>query len=217
VWCANNPVMRVDKNGMDDIFNEDGSFSHSTKKGSNIYLGDKLLTDVDLNSSENRQAVANVVGYYAGKVGIRGIVGLKNRGKDESIAFIDEDKIYINKHNNKINGKLHNIHNMKSTLKHEKGHKDRNHGFKEPSSFQHAEVYFEQISDAEFTKTTKNFKEMTFNVMVDMLEEAANFEYYNIDNIQNLLDRTDAILKKYGYEIGINRNLNEVSLKLLKK
>lgn len=98
---SNNPVCKIDPDGDDDFFNADGTFSYGTKTGSKIYVqtykGNLLLTQVKLNTLNDRQIVANVVAYYAGQVGIKyqgkgstgnsnkGIVGLKASEKASDV------------------------------------------------------------------------------------------------------------------------------------
>lgn len=73
MYCKNNSINRIDPDGRDDIFTQSGKYSHRTKTGSNIKIqvGGKgvLLSEVNLNASDNRQAIANVVGYYRTEIG----------------------------------------------------------------------------------------------------------------------------------------------------
>lgn len=105
VYCKNNPINRIDPDGRDDIFTQSEKYSHSTKTGSNIkiQIGGKevLLSEVNLNASGNRQAIANVVGHYGTEIGLSfyakgmipvgdnpmGTLGLSTTSKESAVPF----------------------------------------------------------------------------------------------------------------------------------
>ncbi|NBX28669.1 MAG: hypothetical protein EBR55_10605, partial [Chitinophagia bacterium] len=76
---SNSPIWKLDPNGDDDFFNSDGSFSHSTKTGSKIYVqtarGNVSYSQLPMNNIHNRQTLANITSHYASQVGVSGSVG----------------------------------------------------------------------------------------------------------------------------------------------
>lgn len=229
---SNSPIWKVDPNGDDDFFNSDGSFSHSTKTGSKIIVqtasGNLLLTQVNLNSSNNRQVVANVVGYYANQVGItfqskgseenkgKGIVGLgvnKKHSSEKNPAFTTGNNILINKRDNKINSELSDYHNLKSVLIHEKDHKTKGHGFDDnnENNFEHAQVYLDQIQNEEFAKGTESFQRGIIGSMAGFLKRASIDDGYQDSDIRGLVEETNKSLSPLGYQMDFSRTGNKSS------
>ena len=223
---SSSPIWKVDPNGDDDFFNADGSFSHSIKTGSKIIVqtakGNLLLTRVCLNTANNRQTVANVIGYYANQVGInhqtkgsntntgQGIVGLKASDKSSDInpAFTEGNNIYINKKDGKISKDLYDFNNLKSTLIHEKDHKDKGQGFKdkEGDNFDHALVYFKQVSDPTFLNGTPAFQKGILGSMANFLRDASIDDGYQDSDIQGLGDKTNATISNTRLSIQFGRH-----------
>ena len=132
IYCHNNPVKLIDNDGADDFFNSSGYYVKSSGQTNIIYIvvGGNIVpvTKLNLTSKANRQTVANVVGYYASKIGIsyyakgghpvgnnpKGTVGLSDYSKpsDVTLAFNHGKDIFINRHNNKISELLSNIYNF---------------------------------------------------------------------------------------------------------
>lgn len=228
---SNTPIWKVDPDGDDDFFNANGSFSHSTKKGSRIFVqtaeGNVLLTQVNLNAVNTRQAVVNVVGYYANQVGItyqakgskenvgKGIVGLKASDKSSDInpAFTEGNNILINKKDGKIANDLSDFNNLKSALIHEKDHKDKGHGFADKLSdnFDHAEVYFTQISDPTFLNGTPEFQEATIRSMANYLKDASNNDKRQDMDIIDLIEKTNSAISKTGLRMQFIRTTMETA------
>ena len=221
-FCHNNPINRIDPDGMDDYFSTNGAFMYCTSKGSNVYVGNDLITDVSLTSKASRQAVANVMGYYAKQVGISyyakggnsvgnapiGIVGLADCGKssDATLARTYGDDIHVNKHDNKIGSALYDKYNIISTLEHEKYHKEAGHGWQEnmsPSA--HASVYAQQINSDTFLKTTENYQNGIIHSFLNILESAIR-DGVSDKRINSLIDDANNSLKKSGHQIVYERD-----------
>ena len=130
IYCHNNPVKLIDNDGADDFFSSSGYYVKSSGQTNIIYIavGGNIVpvTKLNLTSKANRQTVANVVGYYASKIGIsyyakgghpvgnspKGTVGLSDYSKpsDVTLAFNQGNNVFINRHNNKISELLSNIY-----------------------------------------------------------------------------------------------------------
>ena len=185
-YCHDNPVNRVDPDGKDDYFNSAGSFMYSTSNGSDVYVNNVLITDVSLNNDASRQAVANVVGYYANEAGISyyvkggksvgdspsGTVGLAYQSNKDTFAFTRGNDIYVNKSGGHINSYLHDKYNIISTFEHEKEHKNNGHGFGGMTNRAHASVYAKHIGSKTFSKTTKDYQNVVVNSFIEMLKKS---------------------------------------------
>ena len=231
IYCHNNPVKLIDNDGADDFFSSSGYYVKSSGQTNIIYIavGGNIVpvTKLNLTSKANRQTVANVVGYYASKIGIsyyakgghpvgnspKGTVGLSDYSKpsDVTLAFNHGNDIFINRHNNKISELLSNIYNFMNVLVHENKHKMMGHGDKAITNYQHAEVYFAQISHSSFSKTTSEFKETILNSMTFYLSNAIVQDGVNDDRVYSLIKETNLKVKKYGYSLSFKRYSSETS------
>ena len=231
-YCHNNPMNKIDPNGKDDFFNSAGAFMYSTPKGSNVYVNNVLITDVPLTNAVHRQAVANVMGYYANKAGVSyyrkggkpvgnspiGIVGLKGHRNDSerTLAFTSGNDIYINKKGGKINSTLHDKYNIISTFEHERIHKEGEHGHKENiSAKEHASVYARQIGSDTFSKTTKDYQNMVVDSFVEFLKIAIT-KGATDKNILSLINDANRGLNKTGMQIIYRRTGGDTESYILK-
>lgn len=231
-YCHSNPMNRIDPNGKDDFFNSVGAFMYSTPKGSNVYVNNVLITDVPLTNAVHRQAVANVMGYYANKAGVsyygkgekpvgnspKGIVGLKGHRNDSerTLAFTSGNDIYINKKGDKINSTLHDKYNIISTFEHERIHKEGEHGHKENISVkEHASVYARQIGSDTFSKTTKDYQNMVVDSFVEFLKIAIT-KGATDKNILSLINDANRGLNKTGMQIIYRRTGGDTESYILK-
>ncbi len=173
----NNPIMNVDPKGDDDYFHSNGLFSHRTKNGTNIIIqtkdGNKLLSEVKINSQQGRQTVANVVGYYGTKVGgqysgkennnTKGRIGIRAYRDDKGnlnnsvLAFSSEKDIYINSSDySSLPKRFNNYNSVKNVLRHEEGHK-KNYNNDVPDNFiNHAKVYMSEMDGGEFSSLSRS-------------------------------------------------------------
>ena len=173
-FCHNNPIMMRDLDGKDDVFNEYGIFQYSLGAGPDIYIinaGNKftLLKDISLNTYARLQMAANIVGYYAKRVGIRynmnrgqGYVGISNEMKNENeriLAWSTQKGIFLNLSNGKLHEYEYNIYNLMNTLEHEKRHfEDLQLPDYKSSYTRHAEIIIEQMKSENYKKGSDDFK-----------------------------------------------------------
>ncbi|MBK7817965.1 MAG: hypothetical protein IPJ60_10795 [Sphingobacteriaceae bacterium] len=84
----------MDPHGDDDYFNKDGSFSHSTKKGTAILIssdkGYVSLSQCKANDKAHKIVRNRVVQHYSNAVGI------KRRSWNFQISFFKESHGYYN-------------------------------------------------------------------------------------------------------------------------
>ena len=232
-YCHNNPMNKIDPNGKDDFFNSAGAFMYSTPKGSDVYINNVLITDVPLTNAVHRQAVANVMGYYANKAGVsyygkggkpvgnspKGIVGLKSHRNDteRTLAFTRGDDIYINKKGGKINSTLHDKYNIINSFEHEGIHKEGGHGHgkKDITAREHASVYARQIGSDTFSKTTKDYQNMVVDSFVEFLKIAIT-KGATDKNILSLINDANRGLNKTGMQIIYRRTGGDTESYILK-
>lgn len=221
-FCHNNPMNRIDPDGRDDYFNSSGAFLYSTSSGSNVYVNNVMITNVPLNSQSSRQAVANVMGYYAKEVGISyyarggrsigdspiGTVGLADfgEGSDAKLAHTRGDDIHVNKHGNKLNPILYDKYNIMSTLEHEKYHKEARHGREENlTSIVHADIYAKQISSGTFLKTTQDYQKKIIGSFIKFLISAVE-EGISDNRINSLIKSANNTLEESRHQIIYERD-----------
>jgi len=220
------PLWRIDPNGDDDFFKSDGSLSHRTNTGTKIFVqtkdGNKTFSQIQTNSMHNRQVLANVVTFYAGLVGIQGMVGIANHQdeknkdgtidkhlSDKTLAYTEGDNIYVNAKGGEINDLLDDYNNLESALIHEKDHKTKGHGEKPASHTEHAEVYINQIGDPSFKNTTDDYKNGTIGSLIDELEKASIDDQVQDNDIKGLVDRANQALANTDYSISFKRKIND--------
>ena len=232
-YCHSNPMNRIDPNGKDDFFNSVGAFMYSTPKGSNVYVNNVLITDVPLTNAAHRQAVANVMGYYANKAGVsyygkggkpvgnspKGIVGLKSHRNDteRTLAFTRGDDIYINKKGGKINSTLHDKYNIINSFEHEGIHKEGGHGHgkKDITAREHASVYAKQIGSNTFSKTTRDYQNMVVGSFVELLKGAIT-DGANDKAILSLINEANKGLNGTGMQVVYRRTGSDTDSYILK-
>jgi RHS repeat-associated protein len=204
VWSgnSNNFSMKVQQNGTNSIY----VIINNVKK---------LITDVDLNSEENRQLIANIFGYYADKVGISmyvyggtGTFGLMANPdgaiSEDNPAFTKGMDISINKTGNKINSDLSNINSTTSILEHEKYHQDdfdpiKKTYRKKQTVLRHAEVYLKQIKSPTFKNTPPKFQESMIRSFSNYLMDAKNKNYVGVDDLIKDFNNNNGL----GYSISL--------------
>lgn len=180
VGFANNPVYFVDPQGttVDDYFNSDGTFSHSTKTGTQIRVlsadkqSSKLFSELNVKDKANWKTAANIVGHYSTQVGYKGgKSGISpNSGKDAKVlAYTNSQGIWLNTQHG-VNPKMNDYNNLKSTMFHEKTHWEEPQEVKRKYNFDaHVAVYMKQIQDPSFKQTTPEFQQGIVNSMAGYL------------------------------------------------
>jgi hypothetical protein len=195
VAFANNPVYFVDPRGttVDDYFNSDGTFSHSTKTGTQIRVlsadkkSSKLFSELNVKDKANWKTAANIVGHYSTQIGYKGgksgISPNSGRGAN-TLAYTNSQGIWLNTQEG-INPKLNDYNNLKSTMFHEKTHWEEPQKIRANYTFDaHVEVYMKQIQDPSFKQTTPEFQLGIINSMSGYLMGAYTKEEISTDKFQ---------------------------------
>ncbi|MBK7181877.1 MAG: hypothetical protein IPH89_02520 [Bacteroidetes bacterium] len=218
----NNPIWKIDPNGDDDYFNSDGTFSHSTKKGTKILVitkdapeGKSYTTFATLHSTENRKAVQSIAQYYASKVGMNAALGVDHRkpnkgGKDGNIlAYYSKknDWAALNTNGGGIAPDFDDYENLISVFEHEKKHKETGYG---NYGLEHAKVYLLALEEESFKAVGND--PVRKDAVLGQVAAAAGFiseevnELGNSDEAQNIVDRFNKLSDKTGLILNPVRN-----------
>ena len=207
-YCHNSPINRVDLDGNDDYFSNTGRFLYTKGSGANIYIQQgkdfSNFSNFDLRNSSNRQMAANVVGYYAKSVGIKsrmnggkgnvGVSTLKQTNSEDGrvlAATTPEGDIYVKMTNGSLDEFMYNIYQLKSTLIHEKEHKeDKEKGIEKSSNLRHAQIVMTEMQNPDFDKCTSEYKEGQIrqfdHYYRKALHEKANMDQQSLDIMNQL-------------------------------
>lgn len=217
VYCAGNPVKYVDPDGKDLVHvNDKGSVVRVTLNNSptiQVVYPDGhqvVLSSIDISgnflgpwNNDNRQIVANIVGYYGGLAGVNDIHAGATTD-DEALASTDHwNNIWVQPTSNGgISNQLNNKYDLMSVLIHEQYHqKESKDG--EYIYTKHASVYLKQAQHSTFNRTSKKFAEGQMGNLIRYLTAAKSKAEQN-DNEKGYKD----IIKQFndsnirgGYQI----------------
>lgn len=203
-YCHNNPIGKVDPNGMADYFRTDGKFvrSDGNEKDPNIYI---LTKDgqIKLHNYQFAQLrpMMRIIFHYAKeisanknniKIGVR--QASKNNIAEHVLAYTFNDKkIHIVVNNRTFDKDLSNIYNMKSTLMHEKYHTERPGN----SLNEEVDVTMKQMSEPTFEKTTSDYKSSICGYLQENLKKI----YSAQDKVfRQIITRASSLLERFGAE-----------------
>jgi RHS repeat-associated protein len=207
-FCHDNPINRIDPDGNDDYFNNNGTFLYSKGDGGTIYVMQNgsfvPFQSMNLSTKANMKIGARIVGHYARQVGIKynmnggtGHVGISTMHKQDKegrvLAATSNDNIYLNVTSGKLDEFMYNFYNMESTLTHEKEHKE-NPGTTENRPDVHAQIALKEMSSKFFAKASKEYQESIINQFYGYIREArSNGIQDNV--IMELLKQKNQILE----------------------
>jgi RHS repeat-associated protein len=179
-FCHNNPVCRIDIDGLADYFDSNGYFMKSDNDIKNPYIyiahGNQITKLSDYNFGKNRRAMMRVVFHYADATGtskVARIIGVSRYAPDgdsHTMAYNNYSnfnravRVVINKDKNgnlKFKEELSQIYNMMNTLEHEKfhiSHKGDPHPNTAAYYKEEVEVLMQQMSSPNFKKATNSYQ-----------------------------------------------------------
>ena len=179
-FCHNNPVCRIDIDGLADYFDSNGYFMKSDNDIKNPYIyiahGNQITKLSDYNFGKNRRAMMRIVYHYADATGtskVAATIGVKSTDpNDETLASTDFRKyVHVLINNGYFQEDHSQIYNLRSSLNHEKFHilypfsklkyKDENLRF----CVEEIEVIMQEMRTTDFRKTTNSFKEGAKNYL----------------------------------------------------
>ena len=138
--CRDNPVRRLDPNGLDDIFSQTGIFQYRTKTGTSVLMdtgNGNLVNITDIDFRDNKDALKNIASHYMSKVDKNDFVfnvSDADDGAPEGVALSNDTgtnryDIYIND-NGKVNSTLGDCYDFENSAYHENRHRydSKTHG-----------------------------------------------------------------------------------------
>ena len=217
-YCAGNPVRYVDLKGM-DLFDVTGHFIPGGDNSNRVLVrtnnGNVPFSSLAMNNMNNRQTAANIAGYYGNQIGIHspGNIGVSNEpieNSSSSQAFMTGKNVYLNAKGG-LNKLLDDKNNLKSSLYHEKDHKDLGQGEKETSNLTHAGVYLDQMGNKTFGNTTSDFKSQVVGAFMGILTDAYK-DGAQDSQIQTKIDEFKKL--NTGYKLSMTSGSNSSSFDL---
>lgn len=217
---SNNPIMRIDPLGDDDIFDADGNFLYSTKTGTliKISVGGKVqalsqVVFMTIKVKDEKTGNVKVIGTGASNKVISKIISRYHKSTSEFIVQQEGEGeegyaawepstnnilMALDKSNH-TKQLLNDYNNLKSALVHEERHKTDNKA--KISDLEHINVYMAQFKDKSFTATTSEFKKEMFR-NVDQFIIQINVENYGDPEIYNeeterIQSEIDRLRKEY--------------------
>ena len=166
-WCSNNPVNRIDLDGLDDEFDKDGNYLRHVDNGTDYVMVENAngefqnITEFSYGEEDvaNRAILANVMTYYGQQVGLDQTLDLAdNPTEGEDASFLTGTKsrqikiVVIDGKIKKDNSTSNNIMNM---LVHEGDHAAKGTS----GHMAEVEAIIKQVSHPTWEKTTDSFKE----------------------------------------------------------
>ena len=130
-YCKNDPVNRIDPDGKDDIFDEDGNFLRRTDTGMAVMImSDNQLKNIaEVDFTKNKNAIQNIGSYYLSIFDKQVFnLSVSNTGGDVplDVAFsndagtLDYDIYLTNGH---VNSTLGNCYDFECVTYHESTHR----------------------------------------------------------------------------------------------
>ena len=215
VYCHDNPINRIDPDGNDDYFNNNGTFLYSKGDGGTIYVMQNgsfvPFQSMNLSTKANMKLGARIVGHYARQVGVKydmnggtGHVGISTMHSTDKlqnvIAGTQYGNINIKVSNGKLNPYMYNIFQLRGTIRHENQHKiDQDNGIiRRGSSMRHANVVLEEMKHDDFSKSSVDYQLAQIGQLTVYMNDVHNSnssEYYKLLHVAN------EILQKDGYRL----------------
>ena len=210
VWCGNNPINRIDLNGMDDVFDKNGNHRYHIDNETDRVLvetanGDiQNLTDFSYGENDvaNRAMLANVATYFAHQIGLNQTLDVCDIEREGGMAVTDIQsdfhQVFMTVIDGKINENANTANNIMSALVHEDDHVRKG----TRGHIAEVEAIVKEINHPTWALTTDKYKQATMQYLVDNANAAKNSVYSTIEPIMNILETFGIILN---YNQGSNK------------
>ena len=203
-WCSNNPINRIDLDGLDDEFDKEGRYLRHKDNGTDFVMVQNAngefqnITEFSYCEEDlaNRAMLSNVMTYYGKQVGLDQTLDVCDVEHEGAIAATDIDsdyrQVYIAVTNGNISLEANTSNNIMNSLEHEKDHVEKG------ISGSMAEVYAiqRQISHSTWANTTPEFKGGIVNYLISNANNAIKTKKISPSILENQLIPTLLILEK---------------------
>ena len=191
-YCHWNPIGHIDPNGMDDLFDELGTYIDHIDNGTDYVLiqqangNQQNLVDFSYskNSIKNRAMLSNVASYYAKRVGLNQKIGVRDYKRKGAMAATDvyeSCRVFMVIADGKISQNASTGNNIMNSFEHEKDHVEK--GTFGPM----AEIYaiVRQMNHSSWSETTTEYKNGIIGYLVGFANQALQEEipYNSIEKI----------------------------------
>ena len=196
VWCGNNPINRIDPNGMDDLFDEEGRYLIRIDNNTDYVMiknsngGQRSITDFSYaeNDVANREMLANIGTYYAHQVGLNQTLDVCDVEREGAIALTevssDFRQVYMAVVNGKIDAEANAVNNIMSALVHEGYHVET--GTKGPM----AEIgaIQKQANHPTWSKTTESYQKGIIGYLIYNANQAIKLQGQSPSMLENMIN-----------------------------
>ena len=133
-WCSNNPINRIDLDGLDDEFDKEGRYLRHKDNGTDFVMVQNAngefqnITEFSYCEEDlaNRAMLSNVMTYYGKQVGLDQTLDVCDVEHEGAIAATDIDsdyrQVYIAVTNGNISLEANTSNNIMNSLEHERVH-----------------------------------------------------------------------------------------------
>ena len=204
-YCAWNPINKIDPDGKDDVFSENGHYLRRIDNGTDFTMIEdragnlKNITNYDYNQEniQARQMLKNVATYYAAQVNLNQAIGIFDNTTTEEGAFActftKTQQVSMVLSNGKLSPYANTGNNIMNALVHETAHAI--YGKKSD-----IDAILHQIAHPTWNKTTDAFQHGVINYLVNN----ANKKQLSVNNPS--IQQIQSILNQSTYSIFYNNN-----------
>ena len=212
-YCLNSPISAIDYNGADLIYvNNQNQITKVVADGKDditlTFLNGQKIAFSDIKfqvsnwlffgdkNSDNRQLVANVVGYYANKMGISKVgASGSSRGNNVTMFFSNKENLILL--NPTLDGTCHdamgNKHNLMNAIYHEGLHQINKKNNIIENHYTHAKLVLETSLHSSYSNCTEEYKTGQMGYFAHLIMNAY-YNGYQQESLQLITDYNKANL-----------------------
>ena len=212
-YCLNSPISAIDYNGADLIYvNNQNQITKVVADGKDditlTFLNGQKIAFSDIKfqvsnwlffgdkNSDNRQLVANVVGYYANKMGISKVgASGSSRGNNVTMFFSNKENLILL--NPTLDGTCHdamgNKHNLMNAIYHEGLHQINKKNNIIENHYTHAKLVLETSLHSSYSNCTEEYKTGQMGYFAQLIMNAY-YNGYQQESLQLITDYNKANL-----------------------
>ena len=212
-WCSNNPVNRIDPNGMDDEFDKEGRYIRHVDNGTDYVMVENAngemqnLTEFSYgeNDAANIAMLGNVTTYYAHQIGLDQTLDVCDVEREGAVAMTDVKSDFHQVCMAVVDGRLDPIantsHNIMNALVHENDHGVSGVG----GPLAEVSAVMKEMSHPTWLKTTEAYKSGAVTYLLSNMNKAMT-DPGNFETIKALISPNMGIINQLGYTIEFVNN-----------